>query len=168
MKVIPLTQDQVALVDDEDYEWLSEFKWHAVWAPSTQSFYPQRSVPPGLEYSNKRLLPMHNAIWTQHNGPIPDGLTVDHKNRNTLEGRLSNLRLATRSQQKQNQGLHRNSTSGYRGVHWHRRDKKWSVSIQVDGKRIYLGYFTDKEDAARAYDVAARIHYGEFAQLNFP
>lgn len=168
MKQIPLTQDQVALVPDDDHEWLSEPRWYAKWNSYTRSFYALRAVTTETGLPRQRLIRMHNAIWEHHNGPIPDGFTVDHVGHDTLDNQLSNLRLATHSQQAQNRRLRSDNKSGYRGVHWHKATGKWTASIQVDGKRMHLGLFTDKDDAARAYDAAARIHHGEFAQLNFP
>ena len=90
VKQIPLTRAQVAIVDDEDYEWLSEHKWYANWAPKTRSFYANRNVPTGLEHPRQRSLRMHNAIWQYHNGPAPEGLTVDHADRDSLNNCLSN------------------------------------------------------------------------------
>lgn len=163
---IPLTQGQVATVDDEDFEWLSESRWHALWAPNSQSFYARRVVKVGLTWDTRLTIRMHQAVWERHNGPIPDGLTIDHADRDTLNDRLSNLRLATRSQQKQNQGRYRNNTSGYRGVHKHAG--KWQARIPVDGTRISLGHFPTPVEAARAYDAAAKIHFDpDFVQLNF-
>jgi hypothetical protein len=111
---------------------------------------------------------MHNAIWEYYNDPIPDGYTVDHINRDTLNNQLSNLRLATDSQQAQNRRLRSDNTSGYRGVGWNKGARKWRARITVDGKVIFIGDFADKEEAARAYDAAAIEHFGEFAVLNFP
>ena len=162
-KEIPLTQSQVALVDAEDFKWLSKAKWYAQWAPCTQSFYAHRKG------SQHQQLRMHNVIWIHHNGLIPEGFTVDHADRDTLNDRLSNLRLATRSQQKQNQRMYGNNTSGYRGVHLRKDHQAWVAYIGVNRERLHLGTFTDPIEAARAYDAAAMLHFGaEFAQLNFP
>ena len=161
---IPLTQAQVALIEDGDDDWLSDVKWCAQWAPSTQSFIAVSRGP----RPERLTIRMHRVIWEHHNEPIPDGFTVDHINRDTLDNRLSNLRLATNSQQSQNQGLRSNNTSGYRGVCWDKRIGKWWARIQVDGKRMHLGHYDDPIDAALAYDAAAIEYFGEFAVLNFP
>jgi hypothetical protein len=163
---IPLTQDQVATVADDDHGWLSEWKWYAWWSPAGKTFYAARSVATGLERPKQRMIRMHNVIWEHHNGPIPDGMTVDHANRDTLDNRLSNLRLATDSQQRQNRRVFKNNISGYRGVTWHKQRGKWQAKITVNRKQIHLGHFTDKDDAARAYNRAAEEHFGEFALLN--
>lgn len=168
-KTIQLTQDQVAIVDDDDFDWLSEFTWYADWVPCIQGFYASRQVRTGLERPKQRQFRMHQAIWLRYNGPVPKGFTIDHADRVTLNDRLSNLRLATRSQQRLNQGLSSRNTSGYRGVCWYPKYGKWVARIRVDGKNIHLGYFTDLIEGAHAYDAAARIHLDlDFAQLNFP
>ena len=167
--VVPLTQGQVAFVDAGYHGWLSERKWYAHWDPHTKSFYAARMLPSTPEHPKRRTILMHNAIWEHHNGPIPDGFTVDHVNRDTLDNRLSELRLASYSQQGQNRGLRSSNTSGYRGVSWDKHSGKWRARIRLDGKEIYLGLFADEKEAARAYDAAARIHHDPaFAQLNFP
>ena len=164
MKEIPLTQGQIQIVDDEDCGWLNDMgSWFAKWDSHTKSFRAARSVGPRLKQQTIR---MHNVIWEHYNDPIPDGYTVDHINRDTLDNRLSNLRLATKSQQMQNQGLRKDNTSGHRGVHRH--GDKWHASISADGKRIHLGTFTDRADADSAYNRAALIHHPKFARLDFP
>jgi hypothetical protein len=169
MRDVTLTQGQVALVPDGDHDWLSSSKWYAKWNSYTKSFYAFSAVPTGLEHPKQQWIRMHNAIWEHHNGPIPVGRTVDHVGHDTLDNRLSNLRLATNSQQAQNRRLRTDNKSGYRGVHWHKATGKWTASIQVNGKRMHLGLFTDKIEAARAYDAAAAIHHDPaFVQFNFP
>jgi len=104
---------------------------------------------------------MHRLIMD-----APDGTDVDHRNMDRVDNRRSNLRLATRAENLRNQGLSRNNTSGFKGVS--RLDGKWRAEIRVKWKLIYLGLFDDKVEAARAYDTAAKEHFGEFARLNFP
>lgn len=167
-KNIQLTQGQVALVADEAHDWLSRWRWYALWHPNTRSFRAVRSVTTGLSHPRQRLVHMHRAVWEYYNGPIPDGSTVDHADRDSLNNCLSNLRLATDSQQGQNRRLRSDNTSGYRGVSWNKQFSKWRARITVDGKVILLGDFTDPLEAALARDAAARIYHGEFAVLNFP
>ena len=164
MKEIELTQDQVALVDDEDYEWLSGWKWCA---GKRDLSYATRSLP-RIVNTRRITLSMHNEIWEYHYGPIPDGYTVDHEDRNPLNDQKYNLRLATAAQQVRNRGMNKNNTSGYIGVSFHKRDQKYRPSVYVDHKTISLGYFDDPEEAARVRDEAALRYYGEFAVLNFP
>jgi hypothetical protein len=100
----------------------------------------------------------------------PPDMLVDHINQNGLDNRRSNLRLATGAQNQRNahgRGIHRGkpSSSRFRGVS--RSGMKWSAHISVNGKNIRLGTFRTEEQAARAYDTAARIYHKEFARLNF-
>lgn len=94
------------------------------------------------------------------------GMQVDHINGDTLDNRRCNLRLCTCAENAQNRKL-QGGSSNFKGVHWYRRDKKWYAQIRVNKGLIHLGYFDDEEGAAFAYDVAARILFGEFARLNF-
>lgn len=91
---------------------------------------------------------------------------VDHKNRNKLDLRKDNLRGTTYQVNNLNKGLQANNVSGHRGVCWHSGKKKWTAQIRANKKQIWLGDFTVKENAARAYNEAAILHFGEHAQLN--
>ncbi len=92
----------------------------------------------------------------------------DHKNGNGHDNSYDNLRPCTRSQNMANSGKRVNNTSGFKGVSWHPQAKKWRAYIKVNGRQISLGLFDLKEDAAKAYDKAAKKYFGEFAVLNFP
>lgn len=154
MKEIPLTQGQFAIVDDDDFDWLSQWKWCALKRKSGD-FYAVRRKPYG------GLLYMHKVILNITTGD------TDHINLNKLDNRRSNLRPATRSQNMRNLNkIKRNgtSTSQYKGVYWRRN--RWEVSIRLP-KRTYLGSFDSEIDAAHAYDAAARDCFGEFARTNF-
>ena len=110
-------------------------------------------------HRNTKLM-LHRVILN-----APPGVKVDHRNRNTLDNRRENLRLATNKGNCQNRSKMRNNTSGFKGVSW---DKdKWRAVIHTDGKWIRLGRFEDPEIAAHAYDEAAQRFYGEFAAGNF-
>ncbi len=106
---------------------------------------------------------MHQAIITN----VPDGMDIDHRDRDGLNNQDENLRLCSRSQNKQNQGKYKNNTSGYKGVCWGEKRKKWRAYIFASGKQIYLGFYETPEIAARAYDEAAKKYFGEFAVINF-
>lgn len=155
MKTIPLSQGQQALVDDEDYAELSQFKWTA--QRSRYSFYAAR-------YEGKKYVYMHRAIMQP--GP---GLEIDHKDGNKLNNLRSNLRIATRAQNMR--GFLRNrvtKTSRYRGVHFYHRDNKWHARITFESKSLHLGYFELEFAAALAYDRKCRELFGNFASPNFP
>ncbi|MGG1598512.1 AP2 domain-containing protein [Paenibacillus naphthalenovorans] len=156
MKSIPLSKGKFALVDDEDFDLVSEFTWqavqiHKVWYAITTVYRDGKS----------QTLYMHRLIMN----PKP-GQEVDHKNRNGLDNRRSvNLRIvdhATNQHNQRSKGLSR-----YKGVNWRKDRGKWRAEIRKGKIRLFLGHFSDEVDAAKAYDAAARELYGEFASTNF-
>lgn len=159
MRTIPLTQDQVALVDDKNFEWLNQWKWYAVW--NGRYWYACRGVWDKKEKLYKRIW-IHRLIV---NAPIEQ--QVDHRNHNGLDNCEHNLRLATPSQNTANQQKRAKKTSKYKGVSWIKKDKIWQVKIGVNHKCLYLGSFDSEIKAARIYDQTAKKHFGEFAYLNF-
>ena len=159
MKEIPLTKGKVALVDDEDYEWLKQSKWYA--QSSRSNFYACRKSKNQLSTQTKER--MHRLIMS-----APDNMEVDHINRNSLDNQRKNLRICTRSQNAMNTPKSIINTSGYKGVIWFSRDNKWRAEIRVFGKNKHLGLYENIIDAAHAYDEAAKKYRGEFAVLNFP
>jgi hypothetical protein len=160
MKKIQLTQGQFALVDDEDYERLSKVRWHAWWTHHTQSFYARRNSP---RVNGKRhLILMHREIMGE-----PDGVVVDHVNHNTLDNRRENLRACSHSENNHNQRKRCDNSSGFKGVSWNKRQKKWRAYIKINGKQQHLGYYTSEIEAAAAYDAAAAELHGDFALTNF-
>ena len=151
---IPLTRGKFALVDAEDYYQLSKFQWYAKYSGST--FYAARN------HAGKSVK-MHREILAS-----PDHLLVDHIDRNGLNNRKSNLRFCTSSQNLCNTVSIRGSSSRYKGVCWHKREKQWVASIQFNKKSYYLGDFDNEIDAAKAYDKKAKVLHGQFACLNLP
>lgn len=142
-------------MNNQDYKYLVQWKWFAIQGDG-KTFYAARMSRIG-ERSPRGTILMHQVIF---GGPC------DHKNRNGLDNRHKNLRRATASQQTMNQGLRKDNTSGFKGVSWYAG--KWISGIRLNGKRIYLGYFSSKIKAGKAYDKAALKYFGEFAVLNFP
>lgn len=110
-------------------------------------------------------LPKYYRIWRENHGELPpDHLVIDHKDRDRTNNELSNLRLATIQQNSYNQEKH--STVGVKGVYLcGRLTKPWQAQIRIDGKKVNLGRFATKEEAAEAYRKAAIEHHGEFACL---
>jgi hypothetical protein len=98
----------------------------------------------------------------------PDHLVVDHIDHNGLNNRKKNLRNCTFAENCRNTRLSSGTTSKYKGVHWHKRQKKWAAAIRCNNKTHHLGYFTDEAEAAKVYDKAAKKYHGVFASLNFP
>lgn len=168
MREIPLTHGLVALVDDDDFEWLSRHKWHAHRGGKGDGygFYAYRTVHLGVGMARPKSLriAMHGVLM----GGDRPGFEVDHINLNGLDNRRANLRWATRSQQRANQGPRIDGSSGFKGVSFHRKARKWTAQVQSGGKYYYLGLHATPEDAARAYDRAALELFGEFARINFP
>jgi hypothetical protein len=157
---IPLTQGYFAIVDPQDYQRLSRYKWRLCRTRGKNVLYAERSIRlPGGKYA--RIL-MHRQLIE-----APEGYVIDHINGCGLDNRRANLRLATVAQNAWN-SKKRNPRSGYKGV-WFAADKGlWRAAIVYHGRRVHIGYFGDKIDAAKAYDIAAIKYYKEFARLNLP
>lgn len=153
MKKIKLTQNKFALIDDEDFDLVSQYKWHAGLRKHTYYAFNRR----------KNLL-MHRLIMK-----VTDSkLQIDHINRNGLDNRKKNLRIVDNRKNSLNSRPKRNNkTSKYKGVDMHVCGK-WRAVIRPNKKQIHLGLFNNEKDAALAYDKKAKILFGEYAFLNFP
>lgn len=158
MKVIALTQGQVATVDDCDYAWLSQWKWYARWKPEMGSFYATRN---GIHQGKRVSIQMHREVMgLKYKEPIE----VDHVDPGkTLDNRRSNLRLSTREGNNRNTRTRKNNRCGLKGVCWDSRKRKWMAQIYC-GKKIHLGGFSTAKDAHEAYREAAKLYHGEFAR----
>lgn len=110
----------------------------------------------------KRLA--HRILFEMANGPIPEGLEIDHVDRNKDNNSRINLRLATRSENNRNCGMRSNNTSCSKGVYWHKATGKWMAYINHNGRRIHLGLFRVFEEAVAARRDAELKYFGEFAQ----
>lgn len=150
------------LVDDEDFEYLNQWKWLL-----TNSGYASRAKSTGIRQPDKltykyKTLYMHREIMGN-----PEKLEVDHINRDKLDNRRSNLRVVTRKQNGRNTSTNY-GRSIYRGVSFDDRmgRKKWHAAITVDGIHKSLKYFLTEFEAAQAYNKAAREYHGKFARLN--
>ena len=166
----PLHGTKEILVDDEDYEMVNKYKWCVI--KSKNTFYATRNIPEINKV--KGTIIMHRAIL----GLIDTKIIVDHKNHNGLDNQKLNLRICTQKQNCANKSAHKNSTSKYLGVNKKKQkyinkngeikiSESWEARIMKDGKSLSLKFHKTEEDAARAYDKAAKEIHGEFANLNF-
>lgn len=153
MKQIPLTKGKFAVVDDEDYEELSRYKWFV-----DSIGYAGRNIRyPGM---GRKTLRMHRFLMGLDFG---DRRMVDHIDGDGLNNQRSNLRICNHSQNGRNQGRCASNTSGIKGVT--RNKGKWVAQISLMGKQIYIGCFDTPEEAGAAYREAARKFHGEFARF---
>lgn len=156
---VPVGKDGLfALVDDEDYALVSQYKWYIV------NGYAKAHT--GRQNGKDGTLQMHRLILGLGSGDLRH---IDHANHDGLDNRRCNFRLATPAQNNANSRKQRRiTTSQYKGVAWRRREQQWCAGIGVHGKKLWLGYFDNESEAARAYDSAAVQFFGEYALLNFP
>lgn len=169
MKEIKLTKGRVAIVDDEDFETIKMFKWYAH-ESKPGIFYARRDKYIGIingKQKSKKIL-MHRSLLSIDSRKTQ----VDHKNSDTLDNRKENLRICTNKENSTNKSkLRSDNTSGYRGIYENNRlsTRKYFAFIRdKDNKRITIGRFSTIEKAAKAFDKAAKVYYGEFCgKLNF-
>ena len=160
MRVIELTQDKVALVDDGDYGWLMEFKWCAHF--NGTKWYAVSRI-------NARVIKMHRLIMDSEAAYINGRhalLEVDHQDGDSLNNQRYNLRWVTRAQNLRNRVANKNSTSQYIGVYFENYTQRWCAAIKIDGKTYKLGRFDSEHDAAVKRDIVAFDMWGDDARLN--
>lgn len=159
---IILANGGTTLVDDEDYERLSKYKWFLL--GSRKVLYVMRNKRDG---KRKYLIRMHREILGLTSG---DGNIVDHINLNRRDNRKTNLRIVSKMINRYNCKMRSDNTSGFRGVHYRKRGNciRWQASICKQSKQIHIGYFSTDILAAKAYDMEAIKQYGSDAILNFP
>lgn len=159
MKEMFLTKGQIALIDDEDFEKLSQWSWYAHSNPVSNTSYAARGT--FINYKNKLYL-MHRQIL----GITDPKISVDHADGNGLNNQKSNLRICTHSQNMCNTSKRKNTTSRFKGVSWCSDRNKWEVEVRVDNKRLRVGRYENEIEAALAYNVTASFAHREFARLN--
>ncbi|WP_049780588.1 Cro/CI family transcriptional regulator [Nitrosococcus halophilus] len=152
-KKIPLTKGRYALIDADDYERLVNYRWH-VSALGYAVTWILKDGQKAKEYMHRMIL------------QVPKGFVTDHINGDLLDNRKINLRICSQQENSRNQRGSRNNPSGFKGVSLKSDTGKWRARIMVDRKEINLGCFESAEEAAEAYNAAARKHFGDYARLN--
>jgi hypothetical protein len=142
-KKIKVGRNHYAIVDEDIYEYLNKFKWH----------YKE-----GYATATVR---MHRLIIPVNNGEI-----IDHINHDRLDNRKTNLRACKRINNGWNRSINKNNKSGYKGVYWDKKAKKWKAQIAFCKKKLNLGRYFDKISAATAYNISAKKLFGKFANIN--
>jgi hypothetical protein len=151
VKTIPLTHGKVAMVDDQDYEILSKWKWYVTWnGYAARSQHRKRGKN---KYSCKKVW-MHREI-----NKTPNGFITDHVNRNKLDNRRCNLRTASKSENAINTGIPRNNKSGYKGVYWEKWSGKWRAELKINRRKHRLGRYGDLQEAIDARKKAEKLYY---------
>lgn len=159
MKKILLTQEKFALVDEEDFEYLNQWKWHFC-----KSGYAVRNCWPEGKSGVCKTIRMHRVIMN-----TPRHLQVDHINGNRLDNRKINLRNCTQAQNAMNKGADSKTNRPYKGVSWweyNGRPGKWIAQIRHNRKSIHIGVYKSANEAALAYNIKAKELFGEYARLN--
>lgn len=161
--IIPLTKGQQTIIDAIDAD-LAQLKWHANYMPTGNGYYyARRGLFENAKQTGSSYL--HHEILERIIGRTLKGNErCDHIDRNTLNNRRNNLRLATVSQNRMNSKTSKHNTSGRKGVYWHKRISKWEVRINIDKKEKHLGFFNDYEDAVKCRVEAEQKYYGEFSE----
>jgi hypothetical protein len=166
LKVIPLTKGQRALVDDEDFEHLSQWSWSAAWSPKGNKYYAVRGVYIGVVKGKKRYrqIKMHRQIL----GVTDPKVEVDHADNDGLNNQRYNLRDGSKSNNMCNRSKTRANTSGYKGVSVvkYSTPRPYVATIKINSKQKHLGVYPTALLAAKAYNEAAIKYHGEFARLN--
>ncbi len=155
MKYIQLSQGKKAIVDNNIYEELRKHRWYTFNGLKTD--YAASKI--GLR---GKTVFMHRMIL-----PPPKGMFVDHINHNGLDNQRNNLRICDASQNQQNRGKNKSNLTGYKGVSWDKTRNKWKAQIMINRKQLCIGRYKTAEEAAHAYDKAAKELHGEFAETNF-
>lgn len=157
MKNIELTKGKFAIVDDKDFDFLNQWKWHC----SSHGYACRVEKETGKSHADRysKNISMHRLLTD-----TPKGMDTDHINGNKLDNRRNNLRVCTRSQNLSNRPSTILNKSGFKGVSPHKG--KYEAGLRKDGKRVYLGIYNTPKEAALAYNDKAKELFGNFAYLN--
>ncbi len=155
--IVHLSQGLVSKISLRAVPLVSPYRWYATYSADKDCFYAKGEI-------DGKSTQMHRVIMGLDRA---DSRVIDHiDGYDPLDNRDTNLRICTSSQNQHNRKKNKNNSSGFKGVHKHR--KTWVAGIRVNNKLIHLGVFADPVEGAKAYDEAALELHGEFAVLNFP
>lgn len=122
--------------------------------------YPYRTTPRKERHKHPcRHIWIHKEVYRQYHGELPSGMVIDHINQDKLDSRAENLRMATRSVNGANSVKRKNNSSGYTGVTWNKRHRKWQSQLMLNRKHIHLGLYANSADAAKAVNDGYAIHF---------
>lgn len=152
-KLIYLYGGKVTVVDEEDYEELSKYKWSL-----TSNGYAKRTECNNI---GRKTVRMHRQIMK-----VNENQELDHINGDKLDNRKGNLRIVTHGQNMFNKKRYANASSKYKGVRFYNVTNKWISRIGINRERIHIGYYATEEAAAKAYNNKAKELFGEYARLN--
>ncbi len=156
MKLIRITRELFTIVDDEDFDIISQYSWYAH-KSDNNTFYARSEIDGKKVYLHRFLLGINKR-----------SIQIDHINGDKLDNRKSNLRITDAKGNGANKKPKKNGSSKYKGVSFRKRciDNPWEASVESAGKNYYLGNFKTEIEAAKAYDAKAKELFGEFAKLN--
>jgi hypothetical protein len=156
MKEIRLSQGKIALVDDEDFDYINQWKWYA--RKGRKTFYAARKE----KGTNARTtIHMHQVV-----SKVSNNVQIDHRDTNGLNNQKYNLRVVNHRQNQYNTDKPRHNTSGYKGISWDKFRNNYRVYLTVKGKFKNIGNTKSLQTATKMYNKAATQHYGEFAKLH--
>jgi hypothetical protein len=158
--LVQLTHEKIALIDTADLVMIQPYRWAAIRAGK------DRPIWYAITKSHGKRIYMHRLILQ-----ATTGMEVDHRDHNGLHNWRANLRLATHAQNVSSQRKQARRGDSYKGVHFYSaayRPKPWFATIKHHGKTRFLGYYATPQEAAMAYDRAAKMLFGEYAVVNFP
>jgi len=153
-KYITLTKGKKALVDADMFDYLNQWKWYY-----KEPGYAERTQH--VKNGKKKHIKMHRLIMDTQ-----EDMDVDHIDNDGINNTKENLRNCTRQQNLMNKSKQSNGKSIFKGVYWEKGLNKWRSRIKANNKHIHLGVFLKEKEAAKAYNEAAKKHFGEFAYIN--
>lgn len=146
------------IFDLKYYEFIKDYSWHMS-GNYVESFWVD-------ENQCQKNMKLHQAIIYLSGQEVPDDCEIDHKDNNPLNNLENNLRICKHSDNVKNRKNIMKHSSKYKGVSFYKHTNKWRAKLRANHVDVFLGYFVNEDDAAKAYNIAAIKYFGEFARLN--